>query len=317
MKLFPLIAAAVNAQNINLPDLSNFDLSAFGLAPDAFNVQPAAAAGPADGERYFFTAATTTTVTTTTVTVPPVIAGTSCFKCDKMSYATCGSQGRYQICPSGDFDCCFVEVRETKTELKQLCTGCKDKTACEDNKAENFQGINSSTHQCRPDYRQQRVGQRGPQTSVCRQCFMTCDPAVDPNKCFGSVALSNDLNMFRLGFSTNQANYPWNGHFKGSDTQAMGIPTLGSLDATTDAVVITAIEGKATLLNVYFDNFGDGKDHITAGDGARDSTLEMTFWAVQGASMSWWMSDLKSIQMALNNHVGAQPTVAIAASEFA
>ena len=61
------------------------------------------------GERYFFTqSATTSTTTTTTTQTPP--DGSSCWKCDQMTYANCAAEGDIELCQKGDKDCCFVEV---------------------------------------------------------------------------------------------------------------------------------------------------------------------------------------------------------------
>lgn len=317
MKLIPLIAA-VHSQVFNIPDLGDFDLTSFGLGDLNFGAPVEAAAPAAEvaaDERYFFTTVTTTTTTSTTTTAPEL--GTSCWKCDAMKYSTCASSGEYQTCQSGDEDCCFVEIRETKQALQQLCTGCKAKQACEDNRDENFEGYNSRTYQCRPDYRQQRHGQRGPQQSVCRQCFNTCDPDVDPAKCFGSLNTDKSGNTFKLGLSTNKAEYPWNTAFQGDDTDVFGIPTLAALDSNIDGTVIGEIVAfGAGTLNIYFDNVSDGKADVAADLGTtRETATEMTFWSLQGADMAWWSSDLKKIQNVLNGWGAAVPFTAVGFQE--
>lgn len=318
MKLIPLIAA-VHSQVFNIPDLGDFDLTSFGLGDLNFGAPVEAAAPAAEvaaDERYFFTTVTTTTTTTTTTT--GAVLGNSCWKCDAMSYATCASSGEYQTCQSGDEDCCFVEIRETKQKLQQLCTGCKAKQACEDNRDENFEGINSQTYQCRPDYRQQRHGQRSPQQSVCRQCFNTCDPDVDQHKCFGSLTpITGDGPAFKLGLATNKAKYPWNTAFQGEDTDVFGIPTLAALDSDVDSAVIALIVAfddttNENTLNIYFDNAADGKVNVAVDAGStRETETEMTFWSLQGADMAWWSSDLKKIQNVLNGWGAAAPFTAV------
>ena len=49
-------------------------------------------------------------------------SGTSCWKCDAMSYEQCAAEGRYEECSLGENDSCFVEIREVKSRLTQLCT---------------------------------------------------------------------------------------------------------------------------------------------------------------------------------------------------
>merc|ERR1712176_571115 len=262
------------------------------------------------GERYFFTpSATTTTTTTTTTTITP---GIKCWKCDAMSYATCASAGSWQTCPLGDKDCCFVEIREQEQKLQQLCTGCKDKTACEDNKAENFKdvlAVNFLLDQCKPDYRQQKIGRRGPQQSVCRQCFQTCDPNGTGNGsgsdyCFGGIASSASTPNVGFDLNTHQTKYPWNGHLSSPDTDFLGfgIPTGAMMDQTLDATIAGKVAGAThtndqQVLNVFFANAADGK--VITGVGTANSAREsgeMTFWSIQGADQAWWTANLKTIQ---------------------
>lgn len=289
MKLFSVIAAAATAQNTNIdfPDLSDFDLSAFNLPDFAPAALAPVAVAPANDERYFFTQATAATVTTQPITIP--VTGDSCWKCDAMSYTQCASDGHLEQCTLGDKDCCFVEVREQKQVLKQLCTGCKDFTACYDNRDQNFEGP-TPTHQCRPDYRQQKYGRSSGQQSVCRQCFHTCLSA-EPDKCFGGLAAINTEKDFGLLFNTNEAMYPWNGH--GPDNHvsaALGIPLHQAVaDTLADRAATGIVEMVATpssLANVYFHNAVDGKVFAPG----------QLFWGVQGASKFWWQADLRVIQ---------------------
>lgn len=308
MKLFAVAIAAAQAQGPLDFGLSNFDLSSFGLGdllqPAAFEVPVVDT--PQEDERYFFTVPPpVVTVPTVPITTQPS-PGQKCWKCDAMTYATCASTGSYEECPLGDLDCCFVEVRETKQKLQQLCTGCKDRTACEDNRAENFNGMtNGMQFQCRSDYRYQRFGQRAAQQSVCRQCFNKCDPSTTAGQanCFGQFTTGGAGSIIAPKLVTNQASYPWTGALNGvtdSDFEFYGIPTGGILDGNTHASVITAIQGKTTLLNVYFQG-ADGKLNAGTADGVQDLN-EMTFWGLQGASQAWWSSNLKSIQTALTGN---------------
>jgi len=310
MKLFSVAVAVAQAQlDLDFPSLGDFDLSAFGLGPDAFNVPVVDAAAPADEERYFFTTSPTTTSTTstTTTTLGP---GTKCWKCDAMTYATCASSGSWQTCPKGDEDCCFVEIREQEQKLQQLCTGCKDKTACEDNRAENFvnsAAVNFLLDQCKPDYRQQKIGRRAPQQSVCRQCFQTCNPTgaspgAGSDYCFGGIATTSTTPNVAFNLNTHQAKFAWNGHLSTADFIGFGIPTGAMMDATLDATIIGKVTAATTttdpeLLNVFFQSATNGKS--ISGVGTADSTRatgEMTFWGLHGADRQWWTDDLKTIQ---------------------
>jgi len=302
-------------------------MAAYQAAAAAEETEVVDAAAPADEERYFFTpSATTTTTTTTTTTLGD---GVKCWKCDAMTFATCASGGSWQTCPLGDKDCCFVEIRETKQKLQQLCTGCKDKTACEDNKAENFlnpAATNFLLDQCKPDYRQQKIGQRSPQQSVCRQCFQTCDPnSTDAGKgtpyCFGGIASTSTTPNVAFNLNTHQVKFPWNGHLSTADFTGFGIPTGAIMDATLDATII----GKVTaathtldpeLLNVFFASATNGKSNTGVGtdNGAREAS-EMTFWSIHGADRAWWTDNLKDIQNTLRGKTTAG--TAFVAGDFA
>jgi len=318
MQIFPAALLAVTSAQV-FPDLGNFDLSAFGLGPGAFGAAaPAAAEAFAPGEndeRYFFTATATTTVTTpVTVTVTTTFTGTTCWKCDAMTYEMCAVEGKFQQCPLGDLDCCFIEVRERKQKLQQLCTGCKAKTACEDNKMENFVGV-PATYQCRPDYRYQKYGRAAGRQSVCRQCFKTCDPAMAGfgiHTCFGQIhqegltsanfAASSTLFKMRFSDATVAANFPWglnSNSYDGADIDAFGIPTWAVCDTLTDAAILLSISTFATdnLDNVWMPNPADGKvASYGNNDNTRDIADEMLMWGLHGATKEWWSSDLKIIQ---------------------
>jgi len=106
-------------------DLGNLDLSAFDLSNFGLPAAPALPAVPdrevdadfdPNDERYFFTSTGTTSTTTTTTTQTPP-HGTSCWKCDQMTYNDCAIKGKIETCPKGDKDCCFVEVRETRQKI--------------------------------------------------------------------------------------------------------------------------------------------------------------------------------------------------------
>lgn len=300
MKLLSLIVAAINAQSLDdfvLPDLSSFDLSSFGLGPAVLapNLDLSApAAAVENDERYFFVTTTPGTPGTTTPTTTTTVPGASCWKCDQMTYADCASNGDLNLCHPGDTDCCFVEIRETRGKLAQLCTGCKAEAACKSGQNQNFQG-HPMNYQCRPDYRYQKIGKFSGMQSVCRQCFKTCNPSVDTTFCFGSI-VSNVGALFNHALTTNNANYPFT-VFAPPDAQVFGISTHVATDGVVDASAVTDIQAFTTnTLNLYFENTVDGKILSGTADSVRDNTAEMVFWGLHGASQAWWSSDLKTIQ---------------------
>jgi len=347
------LGAAGFGRNSNLPPGVNFedfvqangsfDITAFREAlREALEAQDAAPAAAIqqgvqnDEERYFFTEATTTS-TTTPGTTTTADLGTSCWKCDQMTYADCSAKGDLEKCEKGDKDCCFVEVRETAQSLQQLCTGCKSRNACENLRDENFhndnrnpQRRNRNLDQCRPDYRLQRIGRRGPGQSVCRQCFKTCDPDDTTNDggsfCFGGSHQKTFHKLIPLMLSSNKAIYPWGNYYQiSADFTAMGIP-IAVVDTVKDLAVYTEVANGAasTLKNVYFfDSTGSANSKsqpttaVTSNN--REKNSEMAYWALQGASEEWWRSDLKKIQNNIENvgnSVGAVGTAAYTVANF-
>jgi len=214
--------------------------------------------------------------------------------------------------PLGDLDCCFVEVRERKKELKQLCTGCKAKTACEDNMMENFVGT-PATYQCRPDFRYQKFGRAAGRQSVCRQCFKTCNSPdlFGIHTCFGQIHdvaggidatnFATSSTLFKMKFSSVavSTNFPWGATVDVADIDALGIPTWAVCDRLADAAILNEIETYTSdiLDNVWMPNVADGKvvAHGNA-DNTRDLADEMLMWGLHGATKEWWSSDLKVIQ---------------------
>ena len=190
--------------------------------------------------------------------------------------------------------------------MQQLCTGCKAAQACEDNKGENFQGAIAQHHQCRPDYRYQRFGQRANQQSTCRQCFNKCDPNTDKDACFGAVD-SGTPKTLKLALVANSASYPWAsanlgamGRTDADYQDALGIPTGFIFDDQTNTV-LTAITGLTDLLNVYTLSATTGKTSTANGDSTYTKATEQVFWGLQGADQTWWSSNLKTIQNAATN----------------
>jgi len=260
--------------------------------------RPGAAFDGVEDERYFFTATTTTTTTTTPTTgTTTTVTGSHCWKCDAMTYERCAAEGEYQLCELGDHECCFIEVREVKSRLRQLCTGCKERNACRNNMYENFLGPEKD-HQCRPDYRLQGVGHRHPTQSVCRQCFHTCDLSFNTAFCFGSM-IENQPTSANVGsFIHVNLKTQLVAAYAGEDLDVLGIPTWGVLDANIDTQGHADIQNfEDFTINVYHLGSPSGKlDLPNSGNNAKDFDTEMTYWSVHGARKGWWESDLKLLQ---------------------
>jgi len=302
----------VNYRDYIRPD-GTFDVFAFRAAVQA--ARDREVAGAQNDERYFFTQPTTTS-TTTTSTTQTAPHGSSCWKCDQMTYNDCAVKGEIQTCPKGDKDCCFVEVRETAQKLQQLCTGCKDKNACENLRDENFapdptgSPLDKTRKQCKPDYRMQYVGARAPVQSVCRQCFATCDVDTADNQkmCFGG-SNTNTKMIFDMKLATNQAKYDWNGFYKVADSETAGVFGIPIRIATEGETLENNIVSNdvantrlATTENIYMsstllNNSGlfSGKQNFGS-TSADDGEKGVYFWGLHGADQSWWASDLKAIQ---------------------
>merc|ERR1712176_163424 len=263
--------------------------------------------GAPDEERYFFTNPAVTTTTTTPTPPTTVFQGDSCWKCDQMNYSDCASKGRIETCTKGDKDCCFVEVRETRQKLQQLCTGCKDKKACLTLRDENFvtSNIGRFMHQCKPDYRQQFAGRFAGQQSVCRQCFSTCtqtdDTALNGGTCFGG-SFTNTKMLFDYDLETNHDTYPWKNYYKQADSHlasAFGIPITAGQEGEPAQITVTAkSDSEPRGHNIYMSSnvlgtntaLNNGKTSF----GTNGKT--MYFWGLHGATKAWWQSDLKAIQ---------------------
>jgi len=314
----------------------------FGVAAPA--AAPAAPAAPAaveaadvNDERYFFTATTTTTTTVTvTVTTTKPREGDHCWKCDEMTFMECASKGEFTFCDQGEDNCCFVEVREKRAHLRQLCTGCKSTVACNNLRMENFVNTAMSAatpngnageptidDQCRPDYKDQLRNMRdGSQQSVCRQCFRSCQPdhnspdnyyycfgAMVDNAAAGNVVPPNGVPTFLILPFANDPDDKWYGKYKERTEDArmrFGIPTNLALDCLKDVNSCELIENPTTTTaieqtqNIYF-----GIDKIapqahsklrTNAGDGNRAVTDMTYWGLEGAQRNWWVGDLKRIQ---------------------
>ena len=100
-------------------------------------------------------------------------------------------------------------------------------------------------------------------------------------------------------FNTHSAEYP--GLSSPTDSLVLGIPTYAFLDGNLDDAACDSIED-FTHHNIYFNNASNGKLRKNAGDDIR--TLdEMTYWALQGQTRSWWGTNLADVQTAYNNRM--------------
>lgn len=203
-------SALAQFANFAAPDaLSTFTIPEAGLdlgtsfdAPDSGAAEATADLGPVSGDDLlaaFETFGTgddgdeerygifSTSAAPTTAAVDKFDYGFDCWKCDRMTFADCALLGDWNNCPSGDYDVCFMELRSVHNSVQQVCTGCKDGSACEHMRLENFRSPTTPTpfDQCRPTEVQQNSRGRfgNSRQSVCRTCFNTCDsdsPHHDP-----------------------------------------------------------------------------------------------------------------------------------------
>ena len=104
-----------------------------------------------------------------------------------------------------------------------------------------------------------------------------------------------------IPFNTHAAEYP--GLSSPTDSLALGIPTYAFLDGNLDDAACDSIED-FTHHNIYFNNAANGKLRPNAGDDIR--TLdEMTYWALQGQTRSWWATNLADVQSEYNDRLVA------------
>lgn len=266
---------------------ANYDLSGYDYGFDANAGRPGAEVDSDD--RYFFTQPQLVTVTAgPVITTQPPVLGSSCWKCDAMSFYDCAANGQFEECRLGDKDCCFIEIRATDQRLQQLCTGCKDFTACKDNMAENFNGRHDNDEQCRPEFVQQRYkGRHSGTQSVCRQCFKTCNPTYFNGAfCFGginggTIGQNGETHMFAFSVpfetapqlllldleheaSQPKPNFRPNGHYPFDSIFTLGIPTWIPVDDTHIKTGTFRDMIETTRSNFFFGHevtiFSDGSD---------------------------------------------------------
>ena len=96
------------------------------------------------------------------------VAPLSCWRCDgAKNWGECAQLGHLEQCEESATSC-QLTIRKRDGEVEGIFTGCKQKEACQNNKAQNFvtnaenNDNDYSENQCRP------AADNGP--SVCRQC---------------------------------------------------------------------------------------------------------------------------------------------------
>lgn len=314
MKLFTTLAATAVAQ-LNIGSLDDlFSQLNAGLPVDE---GLPADEGPVEGigERYFAAAGPGPT---TTLEPPPTIPddsttyGSGCWKCDKMNFVTCATEGSFQDCAAdqaaGDYGVCFIELRESLQGLTQLCTGCKDVQACEDIKKQNFAyGDISPRNQCKSDWRFQRPSRRryGVQQSTCRQCFSMCEPngATVQNGafCFGGLGVDDTDNTednaqwFKMpagafGSEERTGGSVWTSVGTNTMSQGqLGIPLHTAILAVGDDATKVAQNDN----HVMFSTDNDIADNAADGKVAATTPL---YWALHDNTFDFWQADLVSLQ---------------------
>ena len=99
---------------------------------------------------------------TSSVSQPTHASSISCWTCNSRNWAECANTGTLVQCEESATSC-ELEIRRRDGQIEQINTGCKQREACENNKAQNYVSLeNTENNQCRPDE------DEGP--SVCRQC---------------------------------------------------------------------------------------------------------------------------------------------------
>jgi len=310
MKLFTTLAATAVAQ-LNIGSLDDlFSQLNAGLPVET------ADEGPVEGigERYFAPAGPGPTATEAPATTAPSddsVYGSGCWKCDKMSYVTCATEGAFQDCAAdqaaGDAGVCFIELRESLQGLTQLCTGCKDELACNDIKKQNFAyGNISPRNQCKSDWRFQRPSRRryGVQQSTCRQCFSMCEPAgatvADGAFCFGGLGIDDAAaEASAQWFAPPTSGFGSEERTGGSVWTSVGDATMGQgqlgIPLHTAIVLTGGDSAKVTALDNHV-MFSGGADAANAEDGKVAVAEVPLYWALHDNEFDFWNADLVTLQ---------------------
>lgn len=336
MKLFNTLSAVavVSAQFNDFANLNDLfaslqaDLGAVTVTNNAN--EAAATEDVADGARYLITTTTTPTPAPPGPTTTPAPTGNGCWKCDAMSYAQCAGQGSFEICASdpdtttGRDAVCFLELRESNNRLRQLCTGCKSRNACDTLKLQNFIGSAGSSRggrfadQCKSEWFIQEVGRRyGSNQSTCRTCFLMCDGTTNEQECFGGM---NQASTTAVQFKYPDFGTTTLGHYNSGTTRlnrtpnsgavtaiqqsavnngqtvfSLGIPTgVRSIDTAEVNDPATAIPNQ--LMWGSTTAAGTGKEFTTATRGAgNDQSTMYLYWAIQDAPQAFWDMDLITV----------------------
>lgn len=109
-----------------------------------------------------------------------------CKSCSGSTFLECSQIGTLEKCPINSF--CFIEVRERRGSIVSVSSGCKPRSDCQNQQAQNARENSNGSmqaNQCRPNGRGSRFG-----ASVCRQCFLPCNPNADPSFCWGKFQMT-------------------------------------------------------------------------------------------------------------------------------
>jgi hypothetical protein len=318
MKLFTTLAVSAVAQL--QPDLSLSDLfEQINAGLPAADSDAGRDEGPIEGigERYFGSVATTPTDAPPEEEAPAddSVYGTGCWKCDKMSFSDCATQGEFTACSAdqsnGDYGVCFIEMRENFQRLTQLCTGCKDANACNALKAQNFVGNNIMRQQCKQDYRLQRPTRRrvGVQQSTCRQCFSMCRGDVldhEGNFCFGGLGLgesgSEDNASWHNMDATMNINNSWLSSGEATD-KSLGIPLHARVLHTDDMDHVASTANHVFMGNVigHANHGKDNTDMDEAADFNGNADIGYLYWGLKDNGQDFWSADLVQRQRTYRN----------------
>ena len=90
--------------------------------------------------------------------------GLKCWHCEADSYELCSATGYEEVCHSNEVckifkifensfkkERCELVIRQRQGYITQIHMGCKQKTACENNRLANFDNTNPDYTQCRPE----------------------------------------------------------------------------------------------------------------------------------------------------------------------
>jgi len=240
------------------------------------------------------------------------LTGVGCWTCHAGSYVDCAKTGTFEICDEKNSEppVCFVELRENRQNIISISTGCTHYKACDDLKSQNRANNNPDHDQCRPDFRYQFSSARlDYKTSVCRQCFNTCDlTADDSGNCFGGM---NGNHGSEAAFLSDGAffSYPvemeksyWFSSASFSSSVNLGIPISTGISDSGDISYVENNDNKIFWGGSYLQS-ESGKDSSVIND------QTMVYWGLHDQSLSWWNSDLIQLQNSYSSRKQSGNTV--------